>query len=91
MIIRPSVVIGNEDNFTNLFAKLSLSPIIPVVNTKYKFEPIFVNDVARAILKAIEEKNNEGKIYELGAGRVISFGDMIKLILSTIGKKKNSC
>ena len=91
VIIRPSVVIGNEDNFTNLFAKLSLSPIIPVVNVNYKFEPIFVNDVARAILKAIETKNNEGKIYELGGGKVISFGDMIKLILSTIGKKKNSC
>ena len=88
VIIRPSVVIGNEDNFTNLFAKLSLSPIIPVVNTSYKFEPIFVNDVAKAILKAIETKNNEGKIYELGGGRVISFGDMIKLILKVIGKKR---
>ena len=88
VIIRPSVVIGNEDNFTNLFAKLSLSPIIPVVNVNYKFEPIFVNDVARAILKSIETKNNEGKIYEIGGGRVISFGDMIKLILSTIGKKR---
>ena len=88
VIIRPSVVIGNEDNFTNLFAKLSLSPVIPVVNTSYKFEPIFVNDVAKAILKAIETKNNEGKIYELGGGRVISFGDMIKLILKLIGKKR---
>ena len=88
VIIRPSVVIGNEDNFTNLFAKLSLSPIIPVVNVNYKFETIFVNDVARSILKSIETKNNEGKIYEIGGGRVISFGDMIKLILSTIGKKR---
>ena len=35
VIIRPSVVIGNEDNFTNLFAKLSLSPIIPVVKKSY--------------------------------------------------------
>jgi len=88
VIIRPSVVIGNEDNFTNLFAKLSLSPIIPVVNTNYKFEPIFVNDVAKSILKAIELKNNEGKIYELGGGRVISFSEMIKLILRIIGKKR---
>ena len=88
VIIRPSVVVGNEDNFTNLFAKLSLSPIIPVVNTNYKFEPIFVNDVAKAIVKAIEMKNNEGKIYELGGGKVICFGDMIKLILKIIGKKK---
>ena len=62
VIIRPSVVCGPEDNFTNLFAKLSLSPIIPVVNTNYKFEPIFVNDVAKAIAKAIEMKNNEQKL-----------------------------
>ena len=88
VIIRPSVVVGNEDNFTNLFAKMSLSPIIPVVKKSYLFEPIFVNDVAKAILKAIETKNNEGKIYELGGGRVISFDDMIKLILKIIGKKR---
>ncbi len=45
VVIRPSVVCGSEDNFTNLFAKLSLSPIIPLVNMNYKFQPIFVNDV----------------------------------------------
>ena len=88
VVIRPSVVCGSEDNFTNLFAKLSVSPVIPVVNMNYKFQPIFVNDVARAILKAIETKNNEGKIYEIGGEKIISFGDMIKLILKIIGKKR---
>jgi len=88
VVIRPSVVCGSEDNFTNLFAKLSLSPIIPVVNMNYKFQPIFVNDVARAILKAIETKNNEGQIYEIGGEKTISFGDMVKLILRIIGKKR---
>ena len=88
VIIRPSVVIGTEDNFTNLFAKLSFSPIIPLVNMNYKFQPIFVNDVARAILKAIEAKNNEGKIYEIGGEKVISFQDMVKSILRIIGKKR---
>ena len=71
-----------------LFSKLSFLPVIPVVRIDYKFQPILVNDVADAIIKIIETKNNEGKIYELGGGRVISFGDMIKLILSTIGKKR---
>ena len=88
IIIRPSVVCGSEDNFTNLFAKLSISPIIPIAGINYKFQPIFVNDVARAILKAIEIKNNEGKIYEIGGEKVISFGDMVKLILRIIGKKR---
>ena len=88
IIIRPSVVCGTEDNFTNLFAKLSMSPIIPVVKTNYKFQPIVVNDVATAIVEAIEIKKNEGKIYEVGGPKIISFGDMVKSILNTIGKKR---
>ena len=88
VIIRPSVVCGPEDNFTNLFSKLSILPVIPVVGKNYKFQPIFVSDVASSILKAIEIKNNEGKIYEIGGPKVISFGDMVKSILSTINKKR---
>ena len=88
IIIRPSVVCGNEDNFTNLFAKLSMAPLIPVVKTSYNFQPILVNDVATAIVKAIEIKKNEGKIYEIGGPKVINFGNMVKSILNTIGKKR---
>ncbi len=88
VIIRPSVVCGTEDNFTNLFSKLSVLPIIPVVGKNYKFQPILVSDVASSILKAIEIKNNESKVYEIGGPKIISFGDMIKSILSTINKKR---
>ncbi len=88
IIIRPSVVCGPEDNFTNLFSKLSFLPVIPIVGMKYKFQPILVSDVADAIVKAIEIKNNEGKIYELGGPKIISFEDMVKSILSSINKKR---
>ena len=88
VIIRPSVVCGTEDNFTNLFSKLSILPVIPVVGINYKFQPILVNDVANAIVAAIEKKNNEGKIYEIGGPKVISFGNMVKSILKIINKKR---
>ena len=88
IIIRPSVVCGTEDNFTNLFAKLSFLPVIPIVGIKYKFQPVLVTDVADAILKSIEVKGNEGKIYELGGPKIINFGDMVKSILKTINKKR---
>tara|TARA_B100001996_G_scaffold373164_1_gene350347 strand:- start:1658 stop:2605 length:948 start_codon:yes stop_codon:yes gene_type:complete len=88
VIIRPSVVCGPEDNFTNLFSKLSFSPVIPIVGINYKFQPIMVTDVSDAIVKAIQIKKNEGKIYEIGGPKVISFGDMVKSIMSTIGKKR---
>ena len=88
VIIRPSVVTGTEDQFTNLFAKLSILPIIPVVGMNYKFQPILVTDVADAIVQAIETKGNEGKIYEIGGPKIISFGDMVKSILKSINKKR---
>ena len=88
VVIRPSVVCGAEDNFTNLFSKLSLLPVVPVVGMNYKFQPILVSDVADAIVQALEAKGNEGKIYEIGGPKIISFGDMVKSILSTINKKR---
>ena len=63
-------------------------PVIPVVGKNYKFQPILVSDVVSSILKAIEIKNNESKIYEIGGPKIISFGDMVKSILSTINKKR---
>ena len=75
-----------DDNFTNLFSKLSILPIIPVVGINYKFQPILVSDVADAIVKAIETKDNHGKIYEIGGPQVISFGDMVNSIMKTLNK-----
>ena len=88
VIIRPSVVVSSDDEFTNLFGKLSTLPVIPVLNKNYNFQPIFANDVAKAIMMAIETKNNEGKIYELGGKKIMSFEDIIKLILQIVGKKR---
>ena len=88
IIVRPSVVCGAEDNFTNLFSKLSFLPIIPIVKMKYNFQPILVTDVANALMKVIEKKNNEGKIYELGGPKIINFGEMVKSILSKINKRR---
>ena len=88
VIVRPSVVVGNEDSLTNLYAKLSIFPIVPVIRTRFRFQPILVNDLAKAIVNIIKIKGNERKIYEIGGNKIISFGDMVKLILEIIGKKK---
>ena len=88
VIIRPSVVCGFEDNFTNLFAKLSFSPFIPIVKINYKFQPILVTDVSDAITKAIDIEDNFGKIYEIGGPKILSFGEIVKSILKTINKRR---
>ena len=71
-----------------LFCISKAMTVIPVVGKNYKFQPILVSDVANSILKAVEIKNNESKIYEIGGPKIISFGDMVKSILSTINKKR---
>ena len=59
-----------------------------MVGINYKFQPILVQDVVDAIFQAVEKKDNEGKIYEIGGPKIISFGDMVKSILKTIKKKR---
>jgi len=87
IIIRPSLVLGTEDQFTNLWGKLSIFPILPVFNYRFQFQPIWVDCLARAIVNAID-KGNEGKIYEIGGEIQISFGNLVKDILKIIGKKR---
>ena len=88
IIIRPSVVCGTEDNFTNLFSKLSFLPVIPLVGYNYKFQSIVVTDVAKAIVRSIESKNNGGSIYEIGGPNIISFGEMVRSIMKFLNKKR---
>ena len=68
IILRPSVIFGPEDKFFNTFASIAqFSPIIPLIGGgKTKFEPIYVGDVAKAIVRSLELNNSEIKIYELG-------------------------
>ncbi len=89
VIIRPSVVVGPPpENFTNLFAKLSFFPVIPIPKLTYRMQPVYVADVAKAIMKAIELKDNFGKIYEIGGPKIFTFKEIIQSIMQTIGKKR---
>ena len=90
VIVRPSIVEGPESLLSNLFAKLSsFFPILPVpkMNT-YRIQPLMVNDCAKAIVSAIETKDNSKAIYELGGNKVYTFGEYVELILKIIRKKR---
>jgi uncharacterized protein YbjT (DUF2867 family) len=66
-IIRPSVVFGPEDDFTNRFATLSRLPFLPVVAPRTRFQPVFVRDLGQAIAAAaLDPKTFGGKTFELG-------------------------
>ena len=90
VILRPSVVFGPEDKFFNTFASIAqFSPGLPLVGGgKTKFAPIYVGDVAKAIVKALELNNSGPKIYELGGPENYSFKELMEILLTEIKKKR---
>jgi len=90
VILRPSVVFGPEDKFFNTFASITqFSPILPLIGGgKTKFAPIYVGDVAKAIVKVLELNNSEPKIYELGGPKNYSFKELMEILLKEIKKKR---
>ena len=90
IILRPSVVFGPEDKFFNTFASLAqFFPVLPLVGGgKTKFAPIYVGDVAKAIVKALQLNNLEPKIYELGGPKNYSFKELMVILLTEIKKKR---
>ena len=90
VILRPSLVFGPEDKFFNTFASIAqFSPVLPLIGGgKTKFAPIYVGDVAKAIVKALELNNSEPKIYELGGPENYSFKELMEILLVEIKKKR---
>ena len=90
IILRPSVCFGNEDKFFNTFASIAqFSPVLPLIGGgKTKFAPIYVGDVAKAIVKSIKLNNLEPKIYELGGPKNYSFKELMQILLNQIKKKR---
>ncbi|EKS30141.1 complex I NDUFA9 subunit family protein [Afipia felis] len=81
-IIRPSIVFGPEDHFTNRFAALArLFPALPLIGADTKLQPVYVGDVASAIADAVDGKTKAGATYELGGPEVMTMREAIELIL----------
>lgn len=88
-ILRPSVVFGAEDNFYNNFANMAtFSPALPLIGGGMtRFQPVYVMDVARAVLAALENPEAMGETYELGGPRTYSFRDVLAYICSVTGRR----
>ena len=72
-ILRPSVVFGPEDDFTNRFASMARFPVLPVIAPRTRFQPVFVHDLAQAIAKAaLEPRRFAGHTYEIAGPDVMT-------------------
>lgn len=85
-IIRPSVVFGPEDHFFNRFAAIGrIAPFMPVIAGSTKLQPVYVGDVADAIVAAVDRP---GETFELGGPRMWSMRDLMAYVLEQIGRTK---
>lgn len=88
VILRPSVVFGTEDRFFNRFAGMTrFGPILPVVGAKTRFQPVFVDDVAKAAVKGVLGQAAAG-IYELGGPEVDSFRGLMGRMLHVVQRRR---
>lgn len=86
-IIRPSVVFGQEDQFTNRFAGMSRLPIVPVLGARTKFQPIYVRDLGQAIAKAAQEPERyAAQTFELGGPDVMTMHELNRAIATAAGR-----
>ena len=89
-ILRPSVVFGPEDKFFNRFAAMAaLSPVLPVVGAKTRFQPVYAGDVGQAVAEALKpSREAHGRTYELGGPGVYSFEELMRIMLRDIQRKR---
>lgn len=89
-ILRPSIVVGPEDDFFNRFAAMArLSPALPLIGGgQTRFQPVYVGDVAAAVAAALEREDALGGTFELGGPRIYTFEELMRYMLDVIGRRR---
>ncbi|MEM8729235.1 MAG: complex I NDUFA9 subunit family protein [Pseudomonadota bacterium] len=84
VILRPSIVFGQEDQFFNRFAQMTrIGPVLPIVGADTRFQPVYVDNIAEAAEKALRGQAAAG-VYELGGPDVMSFRELMQMMLTII-------
>jgi NADH dehydrogenase len=88
VILRPSIIFGPEDQFFNRFAAMArVSPVLPLVGASTRFQPVWVEDVAAAAVKAVVGDAAPG-VYELGGPEVKTFRELMEMMLAIIRRRR---
>jgi|SRR5579859_2867116 len=89
-IIQPSIQFGEHAAFFKGMADLiRMAPVVPIVgSSQRKFQPIWVEDVARCLIQQIREDNRNGKTYVVGGPEQFTYGAILDMLASAMGKKR---
>lgn len=79
-VIRPSVIFGAGDRFMNLFAQLqAISPIMPLACADARFQPVWVDDVASAVVRLLDDPATAGQTFEFAGPRVFTLAELVRM------------
>lgn len=79
-LVRPSLVFGDGDKSVNLFAWLQgLFPVIPLGGAGARLQPVWVQDLARALVEALRRRESVGQTYEIAGPRELTLAELVKL------------
>ncbi len=79
IITRPSLIFGPDDRLFNLFGMLArISPVLPVIHGKTRFQPAYVGDVADAIANLVDGLGKPGRVYELGGPEIVTMRQIVE-------------
>lgn len=88
-LFRPSVVFGEHDRFLNMFATLiKFSPVIPLGSPDARFQPVWVEDVARAVVQSLAMGETFGHTYALVGPRVYTLRELLELVMRVTGQHR---
>jgi NADH dehydrogenase len=88
-ILRPSLVFGPEDQFFNRFAAMAvISPVLPLIGGETRFQPVYVGDVADAVVACLDDSVTAGRTYELGGPKTYSLRELLELLLAEIRRQR---
>jgi uncharacterized protein YbjT (DUF2867 family) len=88
-ILRPSLVFGPEDHLFNRFAGMArMLPVMPVICGDTRFQPVYVGDVADAVMAALARPDAAGATYELGGPRVWTFRELLAYVVKETGRRR---
>ncbi|MGD9804151.1 MAG: complex I NDUFA9 subunit family protein [Hyphomicrobiaceae bacterium] len=90
VVLRPSIVFGPEDEFFNRFAAMAVcGPVLPLIGGgRTKFQPVYVGDVASAIVAAAEGAAKPGTVYELGGPEMQTFRKLLERTQEYAGRDR---
>jgi NADH dehydrogenase len=89
-ILRPSILFGQEDAFINRFARLArIAPVLPVIRSGTRFQPVYVADVGRAVASAaLEPGRHAGRTYELGGPQILTMSELVDWVCEATGRRR---